>query len=120
MIKLGKIVLIDDDESFSDLAKQFLEEEGFTVICAENGEEGIEKIEEECPDLVLLDVMMPGIDGWTVYQQIQSIKSDVEIAFLTALEKMPSMDKFNISDYIVKRRPFKKEKLVKRVRNILE
>lgn len=116
---MEKILLIDDDESFLELAKKYLEKENFEVICANCGEDGMDLIEEEDPNLVLLDVAMPKFDGWDVYQQIKSVKPDISISFLTSMQKLPSLDKYDIEDYIIKEKPLK-EKLVERVKEILK
>lgn len=116
---MDKILLIDDDESFLELAKKYLETEDFEVMCANCGEDGMNLVEEENPNLVLLDVAMPKLDGWDVYHQIKSMKPEVPISFLTSMEKLPSLDKYDIEDYIIKKKPLK-ESLVGRVKEILK
>lgn len=116
---MEKILLIDDDESFLELAKKYLETEDFEVICADCGEDGMDLVEDKELDLVLLDIMMPGIDGWDVYQHIKSKNPDIPISFLTSMEKLPSLEKYDIDDYIVKERPFTKEKLIGKIEELI-
>lgn len=117
---LKKILLIDDDESFLELVKKYLEHEDFEVICADCGEDGMSLVEEKDLDLVLLDIMMPKISGWDVYQHIKSVKPDIPVSFLTSMEKLPSLDKYDIEDYILKERPFTKDKLIEKIESLLE
>lgn len=110
------ILLIEDDEALSQLIDLLLGRAGYTVITAPNGETGLKMAREEDPDLVLLDILMPDMDGWHVYESLQSI-TDVPVLFLTALG-----DEHNITyglglgadDYIVK--PFGYKELVTRVK----
>src|SRR5205085_181778 len=60
------VLVIDDDPTVRDLLERFLAKEGFQVVCAANGEEGLEKAKRLCPDAITLDVIMPGMDGWAV------------------------------------------------------
>jgi len=68
---MGKILVADDDSNIADLLRLYLEKEGFTVIIAGDGEEAIAKFAPENPDLVLLDIMMPKLDGWQVLREIR-------------------------------------------------
>ncbi len=117
---MEEILLIDDDESFLELARKYLETEDFEVICADCGEDGMNLVEEKDPDLILLDIMMPGTDGWDVYQHIKSEDPDIPVSFLTSMEKLPNLDKYDIDDYIIKERPFTKEKLIGKIEELLE
>jgi len=110
------ILLIEDDEALSQLIDLLLGRAGYTVVTAPNGETGLEVAREEDPDLVLLDILMPDMDGWHVYEALQSI-TDVPVLFLTALG-----DEHNVTyglglgadDYIVKHFGYKE--LVTRVK----
>lgn len=110
------ILLIEDDEALSQLIDLLLGRAGYTVITAPDGKTGLEMAREEKPDLVLLDILMSDMDGWHVYEALQSI-TDVPVLFLTALG-----DEHNITyglglgadDYIVK--PFGYKELVTRVK----
>ncbi len=113
------ILLIEDDEALSQLVQLLLERAGYTVHSAGNGKVGLELAREVPPDLVLLDILMPDMDGWHVYEALQGI-TDAPVLFLTALG-----DEHNITyglglgadDYIVK--PFGYKELVTRVQAAL-
>jgi len=113
------ILLIEDDEALAQLVQLLLERAGYTVKSASNGEAGLELARESPPDLVLLDILMPDMDGWHVYEALRRI-TDVPVLFLTALG-----DEHNIAyglglgadDYIVK--PFGYKELVTRVKAAL-
>ena len=66
-----KILIVEDEANIRELLRLYLEREGYTVIEAENGVEGIKQWKSEKPDMLLLDVMMPVMDGWTVCKEIQ-------------------------------------------------
>jgi len=68
---MPKILVIEDDKFLRELLERKLQEEGFTVSSANNGEEGLEKIKEEKPELVLLDLILPGIDGFEILKKIR-------------------------------------------------
>ena len=80
----GKILVIDDDEHLTELIRLALRRLGYTIFCATGGEEGLTLFREIRPDLVTLDVLMPGMDGWEVCRRLRSISS-VPIIFLTVL-----------------------------------
>lgn len=114
-----KILLIEDDEALAQLVQLLLERAGYTVTAAGNGESGLAMAKETPPDLVLLDILMPDMDGWHVYEALRRI-TDSPVLFLTALG-----DEHNITyglglgadDYIVK--PFGYKELVTRVKAAL-
>lgn len=116
-----KIMVVDDDESFLELISTFLKSAGYEIVTAANGEECVRKLEEEGedPDLILLDMMMPGMDGWDTYDRIQAIDPDMKVVFLSALESAPDLESTGVLDYIIKRRPFTKDKFVKRVKRLI-
>ena len=70
-MSLGRVLVIDDDKNTSELLRLFLEKEGFGVIMAYDGEEGLIKFNALKPDIILLDIMLPGIDGWQVCREIR-------------------------------------------------
>ncbi len=78
-----KILLVDDDQNLSNLLSQFLRQSNFEVLAAPNGLAGLRLAYNERPDLVLLDVMMPGMDGWEVCTRLREL-SDVPVIMLTA------------------------------------
>ena len=78
-----KILIVEDEANIRELLRLYLEREGYTVLEAENGVEGIKKWKSDKPDMLLLDVMMPVMDGWAVCKEIRA-ESDVPIIMLTA------------------------------------
>ena len=82
-MSLGRVLVIDDDKNTSELLRLFLEKEGFGVIMAYDGEEGLIKFNALKPDIILLDIMLPGIDGWQVCREIRK-KSNVPLIMITA------------------------------------
>ena len=84
---MAKILVVDDEEKLVDLYKDMLSKEGFNVITATNGREGLKLAEKEIPDLILLDVMMPGMDGGTTARiLLENVKTkNIPIIFLTSI-----------------------------------
>ena len=120
---MTKILVIDDDRAINELIKINLELQGYEVVQAFNGIEGFAEAKQEEPALIILDVMMPEVDGFTVAQRIrQSVElSDVPILMLTALSQLnDKVNGFNIGvdDYLTK--PFEIDELIVRVRALLE
>lgn len=116
------ILIVDDDEDIRDIIEYSLEKEGFQVLTAENGEEGIKSATLHHPDLVILDVMMPGMDGIEVCEVLKSQKETehIKICFLTARgEDYSQIAGFNAGadDYVNK--PVKPKVLVSRIKAIL-
>ena len=115
----SSILVIEDDASIQDLITEFLSAEGYNVDAANDGIEGIQKFKENNYDLIILDIMMPNLDGYGVCKMIRK-KSSVPIIFLTALnQESDQLKGFEIEcdDYITK--PFSFNLLVKRVEAIL-
>ena len=113
-----KILIVEDEANIRELLRLYLEREGYTVIEAENGVEGIKQWKSEKPDMLLLDVMMPVMDGWTVCKEIRA-ESDVPIIMLTA--KGETADRvygleMGADDYIVK--PLEMPEVIARVRAV--
>lgn len=101
---IEKILVVDDDQNICDLLRIYLEKEGYSVIMSYDGQEALVKFNALKPDLVLLDVMLPSLDGWQVCREIRK-KSDVPIIMITA--KSETFDKvlgleLGADDYIVK------------------
>ena len=91
----AKILVVDDNAQNRALAQATLEDEGYQVILAETGEQGIQAVQNERPDCVLLDVRMPGTDGFTVCSRIRALPegSDTPVVFLTALRDVDTFDR---------------------------
>jgi len=120
---MSKILVIDDDNAINELIKVNLELEGHTVIQAFDGVTGFALCKQELPSLVVLDVMMPEVDGFTVAQRIRKNEDtkDTPILMLTALSQLnDKVTGFNIGvdDYLVK--PFEMDELKVRVRALLK
>lgn len=120
---MNKILVIDDDLAINELIKVNLELCGYCVIQAYDGVKGFALCKQDLPSLVILDVMMPDVDGYTVAQRIRKNEStkDIPILMLTALSQVNDKVKgFNIGvdDYLVK--PFEMEELQVRVRALLK
>ncbi|BCS81103.1 response regulator transcription factor [Anaerocellum diazotrophicum] len=114
-----KILVIDDDIKICEVIKLYLEKEGFEVVVAHNGMDGIAMFKNEMPDLVILDIMLPKKDGYEVCREIRKI-SNIPIIMLTA--KGETFDKvlgleLGADDYIVK--PFDPKELIARIKAVL-
>lgn len=120
---MARILLIDDEPPIRFLTRKMLEEAGYEVMEAESGEEGLEILEKEGADLILLDIMMPGMGGWEVCFKIKSVKGlkDIPIVMFTVREKDEDIEeshKCNADGFITK--PFKNEELVDTVESLLK
>lgn len=115
-----KVLVIEDEKHIRKIVSDYLKAQGYEILEAQNGKDGLEKFEGEEVDLVVLDVMMPELDGWTVCRRIRK-KSDVPIIMLTArTEEDDELMGFELraDDYVKK--PFSPNILVARVRALLE
>ena len=113
-----KILIVEDEANIRELLRLYLEREGYTVIEAENGVEGIKQWKSEKPDMILLDVMMPVMDGWTVCKEIRA-ESDVPIIMIPAkgetADRVSGLE-MGADDYIVK--PLEMPEVIARVRAV--
>jgi PAS domain S-box-containing protein len=100
----GTVLLIDDDATARGLLRKILVKEGFRVLDAEGGEEGIRKARELRPDVITLDVIMPGMDGWTVLEALKrdADLSAIPVVMLTVLKDEAMADALGASDYLTK------------------
>jgi two-component system response regulator VicR len=118
-----KIVCIEDEPEMIDLVKLILSRYGFEVIGATGGRSGLEAIRKHKPDLVLLDLMMPDMDGWEVYQQMKADSEMKEIPVIVVTAKAQSIDKVlglhiaKVDDYITK--PFGPDDLRNSIERVL-
>lgn len=114
-----KIMIVDDDLNICDLLRMYLEKEGFSIVIANDGLQALEMFPKENPSLILLDIMLPGLDGWQVCRKIRS-NSTCPIIMTTA--KGETFDKvlgleLGADDYIVK--PFDTKEVVARIKAVL-
>ena len=113
------ILVVDDERNIVELAKLYLRNEGFEIEAAYNGKEGLEKARSLHPSLVLLDIMMPEMDGFEVFRQLRK-ESDIPVIMLTAraddVDKVVGLE-LGADDYITK--PFNPRELVARIKAVL-
>lgn len=117
-----KIVVIEDEPDIQELITYHLEREGFTVVSASNGEEGFQKVVREAPDLVLLDLFLPGLDGLEVCRKLKmdAVTRQIPIVMVTAKGEESDVVLglgVGADDYVTK--PFSPKELVARVRAVL-
>jgi len=121
-----KIMVVDDEESLLQLVAAILGNEGYEVIQAANGKECLDKLKKETPDLILLDVMMPGMTGREVLENIRKNPKtkNIKVILLTVIRyaELGKLGKdmfksLKVIDYITK--PFENDDLIKRVKKVL-
>ena len=114
-----KVLIVDDDINICELLRLYLEKEGYTTLIANSGTQALERLEGFSPGIILLDIMLPGLDGWQVCREIRK-KSEVPIIMLTAkgevFDKVLGLE-LGADDYIVK--PFDAKEVVARVKAVL-
>ncbi len=114
-----KIMVVDDDSNICELLRLYLEKEGFITVIAEDGAKALAIFDTEKPDLLLLDVMMPKLDGWQVCREIRK-KSQCPIIMLTAkgevFDKVLGLE-LGADDYVVK--PFETKEVIARIKAVL-
>lgn len=115
----GKILIVDDDTNICELLRLYIEKEGYSTVIAYDGIQALELFNKEQPNLVLLDIMMPKLDGWQVCREIRKT-SDCPIIMITAkgevFDKILGLE-LGADDYVVK--PFEAKEVVARVRAVL-
>lgn len=114
-----KVLIVDDDTNICELLRLYLEKEGYATVIANDGEEAVEAFKNESPDIILLDVMLPKLDGWQVCREIRKT-SQVPIIMLTA--KGETFDKvfgleLGADDYVTK--PFESKEVVARIKAVM-
>lgn len=128
MAKQQNILVVDDERTIREVVRRYLELEGFNVIEADTGPLALDILSREHPDLIVLDIMLPGIDGLAITRKLRnpsnyaplSIKDEIPIIFLTArTEEIDRITGFEVGgdDYMVK--PFSPRELVARVKAVL-
>ncbi len=117
------VVCIEDEPEMIDLVKLILGRKGFELVGAVGGREGLETVRQLKPDLVLLDLMMPDMDGWEVYQQMKADEELKDIPVIVVTAKAQSIDKVlglhiaKVDDYVTK--PFGPQELLQSVNKVL-
>ena len=115
----NSILVIDDDRNILPIIEMYLRKAGYEVTCVERGDEALQAFRRAQPALVVLDVMLPGMDGWEVLDKLRQ-ESDVPVIMLTAkgdtVDRIPGLD-LGADDYIVK--PFDAKELLARIKAVL-
>ena len=116
-IEKQTILAVDDEESIIDLLKFNIEKEGYNFISANNGEDGLKMVMEKSPDLIILDVMLPRMDGYSVCREIRQEKINTPIIMLSArgeeIDKILGLE-IGSDDYMTK--PFSPRELLARIK----
>ena len=118
------ILCIEDEPEMIDLIRLILGRRGYEVQGASGGKEGLQKVQQELPDMVLLDLMMPDMDGWEVYQQIKADEKTKSIPVIVITAKAQSIDKVlglhvaKVEDYIAK--PFSPQELLDSIEKVFD
>lgn len=120
--EVKQILVVDDEEDIRISVKQVLEDEGYKVILAKNGAECVRKVKVNKPDLIILDILMPGLKTKEIIKKLNGIKSKIPIIFLTVVRLSENIKaeliKGNMVDYIEK--PFTNKDLLKRIKKALK
>lgn len=122
--RIKKVVCIEDEQEMIELVKLILSRQNIDVIGALGGKEGLDRIEEVKPDLVLLDLMMPEMDGWEVYQKMKASDMMRDIPVIVVTAKAQSIDRVlglhiaRVDDYITK--PFGPQELLESVQRTID
>jgi len=121
--KSRRVVYIEDDPEMIDLVMLILTRRGYEVKGANGGRSGLDLIMQDPPDLVLLDLMMPGLDGWEVYQQLKANEKTRQVPVIIITAKAQAIDRVlglhiaRVDDYIAK--PFRPQELIDSVERVL-
>jgi len=114
------VLVVDDEENIQDIARMYLEQEGYTVQCVGDGNEAVKNTRTMHPALIILDIMLPGMDGFAVCRTIRNENNEVPVLMLTArdddIDKILGLE-LGADDYMTK--PFNPRELVARVKAVL-
>lgn len=122
--EMPRVVYIEDEPEMIDLVKIILSRKHYEVIGASGGREGLDTVRRVSPDIILLDLMMPDMDGWEVYQQLKADEATRAIPVIVVTAKAQNIDKVlglhiaKVDDYIAK--PFTPKELLDSLEKILE
>jgi two-component system, OmpR family, response regulator VicR len=117
------IVYIEDDTEMIDLVTLILNRRGYLVKGAHGGRQGLDLVQKEPPDLILLDLMMPDLDGWDLYQQLKANEAtkDIPVIIITAkaqpIDRVLGLHIAKVEDYISK--PFRPQELIESIEKVL-
>ncbi len=118
-MSMGKILVVDDDNNICELLRLYIEKEGYEVIIANDGGQAVTKFKTEKPDLIMLDIMLPVLDGWQVCREIRKT-SQCPIIMLSAkgevFDKVLGLE-LGADDYVIK--PFETKEIVARIKAVL-
>jgi len=126
----GKILVVDDDPDILDAVTMILESQGYEVVTARDGVEGLANLKAEKPDLMILDLLMPKMDGWAVCKELQDPRwskyRDIPILILTSVREEASRRRYeletglelDVDDYVEK--PMAPEILLERVNRLIK
>jgi len=118
-----RVVYVEDDPEMINLITMILAKRGYKIMGANGGREGLEMILKEIPDLILLDLMMPDVDGWNLYQQVKSNPTTSQIPVIVITAKSQPIDRVlglhiaKVDDYICK--PFLPKELIQSIEKVL-
>lgn len=121
---MKRILCIEDDIDMLELFRVLLTRHGFSVVCVTSGQDGLDQIRQNKPDLVILDIMMPVMDGWQVYQQMKDDETTRNIPTIVVTAKSQLIDKVlgleiaKVDDYIGK--PFSPQELLDSISRVLK
>ena len=121
--KIISIVYIDDDQDLIDLVILILKTKGYQVFSSNTGQHGLNLVQEIKPDIILLDIMMPDMDGWEVFQALRSNPStqSTPVIMITAksqpIDKVLGLQVAGVNDYLTK--PFLPQQLIDGIENVL-
>jgi two-component system, OmpR family, response regulator VicR len=122
VIKMDDLLYIEDNVDTAEAVKVILQREGFVIDLANTGREGLNKVRNKRYDIILLDIMLPDMSGWDVFQKLQKDKIKAKCVFLSVIpistERMAELKKAGVCDYITK--PFKKDDLISRLKKVLQ
>ncbi len=115
-----KVLVVDDEDLIRNIIKEYCNHEGYDVVEATNGYEAIEKVEDEDVNIIILDLMMPKLDGFSAYEQIKKIKNIPTIILSARAEEKDKLLGFDmgVDDYITK--PFSPRELIARIKAVLK
>lgn len=120
---MAQILIVEDNPEIRSVLREFLESEGHTVVVAKTGEAGLEAVQEDRPDLILMDIMMPGIDGWELCGKIKSDSrlKDIPVVMVTSkIGKKHMEQSMDCGALAHINKPFKLDQLLETINGFLE